>query len=45
MSDAIQADMSLRIKSELETARILKILPSDVKDEILDLLLRKADGM
>ncbi|KIJ12472.1 hypothetical protein PAXINDRAFT_171164, partial [Paxillus involutus ATCC 200175] len=45
MSDAIQDDMSLRIKSELEATRILRILPVVVKDEILDLLLRKADGM
>jgi hypothetical protein len=45
MSDAIRADMSLRIKSELGTARILRILPGDMKDEILNLLLKKADGM
>ncbi|KAF9233918.1 ankyrin repeat-containing domain protein [Melanogaster broomeanus] len=41
----IENDMRLHVKRQLEARRKLRTLPSDVKDEILDLLLRRADGM
>ncbi|KAF9242323.1 ankyrin repeat-containing domain protein [Melanogaster broomeanus] len=41
----MENDMRLHVKKQLEARRKLKTLPSDAKDEILWLLLRKADGM
>ncbi|KAF9233917.1 ankyrin repeat-containing domain protein [Melanogaster broomeanus] len=41
----MENDMRLHVKRQLEARRKLKTLPSSVKDEILELLLRRADGM
>lgn len=45
MVEAVRGDMSVHVKTELESRRKLRILGPDLKDEILGLLLKKADGM
>lgn len=45
MVKAVSDDMRLHIKTELESRSRLKILRADLKEEIKDLLMRKADGM
>ena len=43
--DEVRNDMYFHIKTELQSRSRLRILRQDLKDEIEDALMRKADGM